>query len=276
MKKTMKHTILLALFLIHIIFATPLALAEPIQIPLKEKGVLSVCAYSEFKPISYGHGQGYEADLLKAITKLWQLKIKFYSEATYQDLWLLPSKQNSPCDIAIGGMTPSNDRIKEGALFSITTATFDQSLLIRKKDYLSGAIISYASFKNSDKKIGVVPGTTGEQYAHVLAKENKLPPSVFIQYASESALLPALKSGKIDAIARGNIGNDYQASIDENLMTIAHHNFNEGFAFAVNATNGKLQTKLNEAIAKMTQHGKISYSQWLKNHAIFMKQVEEN
>jgi ABC-type amino acid transport substrate-binding protein len=124
-------------------------------------------------------------------------------------------------------------------------------------------------------KIGVVPGTTGEQYAHLRAREAKLPPQVFVQYPSESQLLPALLSGKIDAIARGEIGNEYQASMNKELVTIAKKDFHEGFAFAVDKSNKRLIVKLNEAINIITDKCKLTYAQWQKNHNVFMEQVSK-
>ena len=124
-------------------------------------------------------------------------------------------------------------------------------------------------------KIGVVPGTTGEKYAYARAKENALPTSLFIQYASESDLLPALLNHKIDAIARGAVGNEYQASQNNNLMTISKKTYNEGFAFAVDKFNKILLVRLNQAIRDITNNGAITYDAWFKDHAVFSQHVKQ-
>lgn len=222
--------------------------AQNNRLILKQPGTLSVCSYSEFEPISYGNGQGYEADLLRKIAKKWSVKIKFTPSRTFEGLWLLPSNKNSICDVAIGGLTPSVERIKNGASFSNITRTFAQSLLVRKNDYETGKIVSYDSFKNTKFKIGVVPGTTGEKYAYLRAKEAKLPVSVIVQYKSEKELLPELINGNIAAIARGEVGNKYQQLQYPALLTIAYQNFNEGFAIAVDRNNSVLLNLLNQAI----------------------------
>jgi ABC-type amino acid transport substrate-binding protein len=222
-------------------------LASPF-IHFKKPNTLSVCSYSEFRPVSYGTGLGYEADLVRAIAKQWHVKVKFYPQKIYEGIWLLPSNPKFTCDIAIGGITPAAYRIKQGARFTSITLSFDQSLLVRKKDYESGRITSYHSFKNTSMKIGVVPGTTGEKYAIVRAKANGLPLTTLVQYKSESELLPALKNGKIDAIARGSIGNDYQARQNPGFITIARKNFHEGFAISVDPANKNLLHLLDNAI----------------------------
>jgi ABC-type amino acid transport substrate-binding protein len=239
----------------------------------KNPHILTVCSYSEFKPISYGNGQGYEADLVRAIAKRWEVGVKFNPQDIYEDIWLLPSKPNFSCDIAIGGITPSPYRQQQGAQFTVGNMFFDQSLLVRKKDYESGRITSYGSFKNTSLKIGVVPGTTGERYAMARAKENGLPSTVFVQYASESQLLPALLKGNIDAIARGSIGNEYQAEKNNNLITIAKKNYNEEFTFSVDPDNKELLEQINQAILVITDHNKIGYDQWDKNHTVFIDRV---
>ena len=261
---------------VQLLFLSAVTYAHNTDIKNKVPGVLNVISYSEFTPISYGvNGEGYEGDLLRAVAKLWNMKIKFHPESTYEGLWRLPSKSYTIADLSTGGMTPSDYRIKQGALFSIGTTSFDQSLLVRKEDYKSGLIVSYQSFKKNNLKIGVVPGTTGELYAHLRAKENNLSSNVFVQYASELELLPALLNGRIDAIARGEIGNKYQASKNKKLIAIAKKSFGENFAFAIDSSNKILANNLNQAIRQITNNGKIAYLQWDRKHTIFLDRVNQ-
>jgi ABC-type amino acid transport substrate-binding protein len=235
-----------------------------------EDNTLNVCSYSEFKPISYGNGQGYEADLLRSIAKLWRVNIQFHPIKTYEKIWLLPLNKNSSCDVAIGGITPAPYRHAQGAIFSIGTGTFSQSLLVRRNDYETKRIGSYASFKHSSMKIGVVPGTTGEVYAHKRARAAGIPLTVFKQYASESQLLPALAKGEIDAIARGEVGNEYQASLNKNLVTIAKQNFSESFTIALKPSSCQhLHHAMNDAIRKVSRNGKITFKDWMKDNEVF-------
>ena len=239
------------------------------NIQFKTPGVLTICSYSEFQPVSYGDGKGYEADLLRAIARTWNVKTRFYAESIYEGIWRLPSRAYTLCDVSIGGITPTEARAQEGAAFSVTTARFQQSLLVRKSDFDFGKITSYDSFRGTSLKIGVVPGTTGEQYAHIIAKDHGVPASAFVRYASESELLPALKYKSIDAVARGEIGNEYQQSFDPSLVTIAKRDFNEGFAVAVDANNKTLLRGLNEAIECLTNHGEVNVGLWLSQPNVF-------
>lgn len=242
----------------------------------KTPGVLTICNYSEFKPVSYSNGKGYEPDLLRAVAKLWKVKIRFYSEDVYEGIWRLPSRKYTACDIAIGGISDTELRRKQHAVFSMPTAHYKQSLLVRTKDFQDGAIRSFSDFKYSHRKIGVVPGTAGEDFANNSIREAGIDPGVVVQYASESELLPALKEGKIYAIARGEVGNDYQASLNPDFTVIAKKDVGETFSFVVNPARPELLKELNSAIETLTQHGQIGFSSWLKNHNIFDERVDKN
>ena len=237
--------------------------------PLKIPNQLTVCSYTDFTPISYGDGKGFEADLARAIGELWDVKVSFVPVKTFDGIWLTPSNPTLNCDIAIGGITPTDERKAEGAAFSSTTASFEQSLLVRKSDADSGRITGYASFVGTTMVIGVVPGTTGESFARQRAAEAGLSMSAIRQYPSEAELLPALQSGEIDAIARGEIGNRYQQAQDPSLLTIDSRDFGEGFAMSVDPANAQLLTALTDGLESVTKGGSIGYKEWVSNPGVF-------
>jgi ABC-type amino acid transport substrate-binding protein len=232
----------------------------------KRDNVLSVCSYSEFEPISFDHGKGYEADLLRAVAKDWGVKIEFHPHKDYEGIWLLPTENNSPYDMAIGGITPDKSRIEEGAAFSIPTVKFSQSLLVRKEDHDKGRIIGFKSFNNSGMKIGVVPDTTGEAHAKTLAKEHDISTEILLSFNSEAELLPALKAKKIDAIARGEIGNKLQSAKDPDYYTIITKDFGESFAIAVDASNKQLLIYLNQTLEKLLKQDAFIFEKWFERY----------
>lgn len=242
--------------------------------PLKTAGVFAVCQYAEFEPISYGSAKGFEADLMRAVAKLWHVKIVFYPEATFTGFWFLPSKRYTVCDVSIGGITPTQGRIEKGAVFSVATIKTSQSLLIREKDYYANRVTGYGSFKAGTMKIGVIGGSTGEEYAKVNARENYVPQNVIVPYPSETALLKALRAKEIDAIARSDVANTYQASMDKSLKVVAQRDFNESYAVAVDRNNRILLGKLNQAIIQLTENSTITLADWSKDPAIFMKNAK--
>lgn len=96
-----------------------------------------------------------------------------------------------------------------------------------------------------------------------------LPRSIFRQYAGENELLLALKSGEIDSIARGEIGNRYQQGLDHSVLTIDLRDFVEGFAMSIDPTNVDLQKHLAEALKLATKDGALDFRQWSDNPSIF-------
>lgn len=117
--------------------------------------------------------------------------------------------------------------------------------------------------------IVVVPGTTGETFAWLRGKEVGLPGSVFRQYPGENELLLALKSGEIDAIARGEIGNRYRQGLNHSVLTIDLRDFGEDFAMSIDPTNVDLQKHLAEALKLATKDGALDFRQWSDNPSIF-------
>jgi ABC-type amino acid transport substrate-binding protein len=243
--------------------------------PPTADGKLAVCSYDAFAPISYGDGKGYEADLIRSIARQWGMEIEFRPISTFEGIWLLPGKKRTDgraCDVAIGGLTPTAERKRQGAVFSSVSARYSQSLLVRKSDYTSGEITGYPSFRTGEKIIGVVPGTTGAIYARQQAREAGVPPSAIRDYPSESELLPALENGEIGAIARGEIGNAYQQEKNPDLITIARRNFGDSFAISVDPGNPDLQSALAEAVERKTRNGVVSVAQWRRDPGLFDRQ----
>lgn len=243
--------------------------AEAHAPPLRVAGMLTVCAYTHFTPVSYGDGEGYEADLVRAVARHWNVEPVFIPIDRFDGIWLTPTGPEPGCDLAIGGISPTPERRAQGAVFGPGTASFSQSLLVRRADYDSEKITGYSSFAGTTMVIGVVPGTTGESYARQRAAEAALPDSVFRVYPSEDELLPALRAGAIDAIARGEIGNRYQQTLDPSMVTIDLRDFGESFAMALDPANPDLHAALAGALDTVREHGAIGYSDWLNDPEVF-------
>lgn len=240
---------------------------------LKKDGILTVCFYPEFEPVIYGTGQGFEADLLRAVCSQWNIRIKFVPEHNYHDIWLKVSEKNSPFDVVAGGIDPNCRPVDPKVIYSLPTARYSQSLLVRRHDFQNKKVIGWESFVNSSMKIGLVGNTTGEIYAHKIAKENNLSKSIFIRYEDESHLIPALLGGEIVAIARGTIGNEYQEYRNQEFITIAKRSFGEVLAFPVDPNNEELYAALNHTLKFITDDFNISYADWFKDQQVFAKRI---
>jgi hypothetical protein len=251
------------------------ALCQPGMASTREKlelikpGQLTICSYNAFEPEIYGEGQGFEADLLRSIAKRLQLKIQFVPISDYVGIWKLPLASQPQCDLVAGGLSKTPEREKDGVMFSHSFYHIQQSLLVRTADYRQG-LRRYEDFVEGKQIIGVVPGTTGKEYAVQQVLEMKKDPKKLLKdYPSEKELLVALQKGEIQAIARGTPGNLFQASKNSEFTITGLRDFQEQFAFALNPKSKNLIKKVNELIPLATHRGVVGLEQWLKDPSRF-------
>ena len=236
---------------------------------------VNIFHYKNFEPVIYGEGNGFEADLLKAIFKYWNVNYDFHSTDDYQDIWLKPGESDSIYDIAAGGIDPNSREKNSTVCYSVPTANYSQSLLILKKHFLNKTITSYKSFSKGNMKIGVIGNTTGETYGKIRAEEHDLSFKIFQRFEQESEMLAALFANEIQAIARGSIGNEYQEMKNKDLLTIEQKAFGETIAYALDAKNTGLKKSIDSAINLITNNNSFSYPEWLINNMVFDEQINK-
>lgn len=108
-----------------------------------------------------------------------------------------------------------------------------------------------------DKTIGVISGTSGESHARRMAPQT----SKFCYFVDERTMLSALYQGKIDAIARGTIGNCYQAYKDTAVVVtgVCENSF-EDIAFVTAKLD--LAVTLNAFLDQLKDSGELSRLHW--------------
>ena len=91
----------------------------------------------------------------------------------------------------------------------------------------------------------------------------------------EAELLAALAGGTVDALARGDIGNqDAAQNPDWNFAVTALDPQTENGGFTVAADNAALLTCLNQRINWLTDNRNIGYSHWLTDPTVFMQRAQ--
>ncbi len=229
-------------------------------LPLIQDGVLTICTINDFQPMIFqnqdGIWDGYEVEILTAITQRMNLKLNFVVKS-FDGIWLLPNLKI--CDLAAAGLTILTSRIDQGAQFTQPILILEQSLLIRTID--QNYIVNIQDL--SGKKIGIIPGTTGETNARKQAPED----AIFQEFADEKAMLNALQLGQIDAIARGTPGNSYQVQINQAFTITGIMPTDEKVGFAVAPDNHVLLNKINAEILGLKSSGELNqiYQKWFRN-----------
>ena len=90
----------------------------------------------------------------------------------------------------------------------------------------------------------------------------------------ENELLDALRNGEIDAIARGEIGNqDAAQASDREFAVTALDPASEYGGFTVAASRTGLLACLNDALDWLTDNRSIGYAEWLANPNVFMERA---
>lgn len=96
-----------------------------------------------------------------------------------------------------------------------------------------------------------------------------------IYLGSETELLQALRDGQIDALARGEIGNQDAAHLSEGAFVVAAVDLQatERGGFTLNAEDTALLACLNEKIHWLTRNGEIGYAQWRQDQKVFLNRA---
>ena len=114
-----------------------------------------------------------------------------------------------------------------------------------------------------------------------LADRRRLRPAsdampVVVYSAEEPALIEALAAGRIDAVAKGEIGNRADAlAYGGSLVVTALDNQAETGGFALAAEDSALAACLDRHIAWLTDGGRIGYREWLDDPSVFMRRARQ-
>ena len=88
-------------------------------------------------------------------------------------------------------------------------------------------------------------------------------------------LLEALADGRVDAIARGEIGNRGAASVNgQTFVVTALDDQVEYGGFTLTLEDAELIACIDERLNYLTDGGNISYGDWLQDPTIFMTRAE--
>lgn len=301
--------------------------------------VLKVGFYAHFAPISYSANKdpvsaafnthlGYEADLLTALEAMEGAGLMFSRTAIseWDSIWLKSAEPTY--DIIGGGITILESRRQDATGMPVVTFTsghikFRQTLLVRAED--AERLSTHAAL-NSEVRVGVLPGTTGEARLlqltgfvdaegvllsgtrvetrdrtvvadgtsaytitaaeaspnlagrqHLYPPTEILPQVIYLgEVLGESELLEALAAGRIDAIARGEVGNQEtaHASHGEFVVTAFDEQIEYG-GFTLALEDADLAACIDEKLDYLTDNKNIGYGEWLQNPSVFMKRAKQ-
>ena len=122
---------------------------------------------------------------------------------------------------------------------------------------------------------GSSPALEGRRRLEPPGGSAELPQVIYFQ--EEGAHLEALRSGAVDAVARGMIGNaDAVAESAGEFAIGARDSHKELGGFALAASDHALAECLDRSIDHLTDSGRIGYEHWRMDPAVFLRRAEDS
>jgi len=205
---------------------------------------LVMATNAEFPPYEYYEGDevvGIDAEIAAAIAEELGMKLKIEDMAFDS---IIAAVQSGKADIGVAGMTVNEDRLKN---VSFSTPYTQAAQVIIVKD---GSTVMTPD-DLSGKKIGVQLGTTGDIYAGDIAD------ATIERYNKGFEAIQALLQDKVDAVIIDREPANVFVEQNEGLSIIDEEFTVEDYAIAINKDNVELLNKINDALSKMEESGKL-------------------
>ena len=122
---------------------------------------------------------------------------------------------------------------------------------------------------------GASPNLMGRQ--HLYPPTETMPQIIYLgEVLGEAELLEALVAGRIDAIARGEIGSQDAAHASHGeLVVTAFDDQIEYGGFTLALEDANLAACIDEKLDYLTDNKNIGYGEWLQNPSVFMKRAKQ-
>ena len=138
----------------------------------------------------------------------------------------------------------------------------------------SGAVLEAGGERLAITAAGSSPALEGRRRLEPPGDAGDMPQVVYFQ--EEGAHLEALRSGAVDAVARGMIGNADAVAESAGAFAIgARDRRRELGGFALAASDRARVACLDTKIDHLTDSGRIGYEQWRMDPAVFLRRAED-
>lgn len=168
----------------------------------KEPGVLGVAVYPHFFPVAYrnasGEFDGLDVAIMRAFASAAGLRLRLIPVETFDGIWNHPSNDDSPADVAIGGIANSIGRGGADTEWSMPYFYVHRSVVYRKSDPIT------AFPKTHDQVLGTV-GSTGWVDARTRMTGMGLDLSKMVSGTSDEEDLQRLLDGDVQGLMRGDL-----------------------------------------------------------------------
>ena len=222
---------------------------------LVEDGKLTVAAELGFAPFEYmdektGDPVGFDVDLIAAVAEKMGLESSYLGNQKFDTLVPLV-KQGGKCDVAIAGITITDERLAE-VDFSDAYLDSNQAIVVKKD---SGE--NETSLNAADKKVACQSGTTGDDWiTENLAGAERVP------LDDVTAALTGVSTGLYNAMVIDLPVASYMLTQSfSDLEIVKEIPTGEQYGIAVSKDNSKLTEAINKALDEMRSDGTMAQIQ---------------
>ncbi len=216
---------------------------------LVEEGKLTVAAELGFAPFEYmdektGEPVGFDVDLIKAVAEKLGLEASYLPNQKFDTLVPLV-KQGGKCDVAIAGITITDDRMEE-VDFSTAYLDSNQAIIVKKDSGETEDTLNAAG-----KKVACQSGTTGDDWIQEnLASAERVP------LDDVTAALTGVSTGLYNAMVIDLPVASYMLTQSFSDLEVAKEiPTGEQYGIAVNKENGGLTLAISTALQEMEDDG---------------------
>lgn len=210
----------------------------------KNSHVLVMGTNATFKPFEYKDGDkviGFDVELAEEIAKNLGAELKI-EDMSFDGL--LPALESGQIDLAVAGMSVTEDRAKN-ALFSDPYYIASQQIIVKNESTIRN------KYELENKSIGVQLGTTGDQMAQQIRGAR------VVQFPAAPSVLQELVTGRIDAAILDNAPAAQYVASFSSLKILTTPLSRESYAIAMKKGNQTLLEKVNETISQMKEDGRM-------------------
>ena len=218
-----------------------------------EENTLTMATNAQFPPYEYYEGTeivGIDAEIAAAIAE------KLGMTLVIEDMdfnAIIPAVTEGKVDFGMAGMTVTEERLASVS-FSTSYATGIQVVIVTEDSDITSVDDLFA--EGANHTIGVQIATTGDLYSTWDIEEAGL--GTVSRYNAGADAVEALKTGKVDCVIIDNEPAKAFVAANEGLMILDTEYALEDYAIAIALDNEDLLEDINEALAELTEEGKIA------------------
>lgn len=185
----------------------------------------------------------------------------------------LASHDRLTSDVRVGVLVGTTG---ESRLLQLTGLTDEAGVLIAgtRIDTPRGTVMADGSADYAVTAAGASPSLAGRTRLH--PPGNDMPQVIYLGDAlGEVELVDALRTGRIDAVARGEVGNrDAAHALGPDFAVTALDSQVEYGGFTLPAENAHLIACINERLDWLTDERNVGYAEWREDPGIFLQRAD--